>query len=60
MDVYNERSNEYHITLNHTLIDDRVRAEDLYMFLLLEINEDFDDDLLSDAIGLMINEWWND
>ena len=33
-----------------------IRIKDVFMSFLLHLNEDLDDDLLSDAIGMMVSE----
>ena len=33
-----------------------LKLKDIMMFFLLYLNEDFDDDLLSDAIGMLMDE----
>ena len=34
-----------------------VPQKDIYMNLLLHINEDFDDDLLQDTIEILVDMW---
>ena len=36
-----------------------VLTKDMYMILLLHLDEDLDDDLLQDAIEMLIDEWVN-
>ena len=37
---------------------EQISYKDVYMLMLLHLNEDFDDDLLSDCICLLEREKW--